>query len=235
MAKPEDDTLVNARLKTPKSAALAGIIFSLLMFTIFGLLSRSIPADPLDPGAWLATDTKMIAFALNLVPFAGVAFLWFVGVLRDRLGHQEDRFFATVFFGSALLYLAMLFSAAAVIGAVMLLASTSAPDEVMRSAVFHYARAVAYIVNNVYATKMAAVFMISTSTVVIYTRIVPRWIALVGYLFALLLLTGSYYVGWSIAVLPVWVLLISVYILVDNLRRTAPGDPPKSSDRAGTT
>ncbi len=55
--------------------------------------------------------------ALNLVPFAGVAFLWFIGVLRDRLGQQEDRFFATVFFGSGLLFLAMLFAAAAVIGA----------------------------------------------------------------------------------------------------------------------
>jgi hypothetical protein len=184
MAKPEDDTLIHARLKTPKSAALAGIVFSLLMFTIFGLLRRSIPADPLEPGAWLAADTKMIALALNLVPFAGVAFLWFIGVLRDRLGQQEDRFFATVFFGSALLFLAMLFAAAAVIGAVMLLASTAEPDELMRSAIFHYARAAAYIVNNVYATKMAAVFMISTSTVVIYTGIAPRWIAFIGYLLA---------------------------------------------------
>jgi hypothetical protein len=219
MAKPEDDTLIHARLKTPKSAALAGIVFSLLMFTIFGLLRRSIPADPLEPGAWLAADTKTIALALNLVPFAGVAFLWFIGVLRDRLGQQEDRFFATVFFGSALLFLAMLFAAAAVIGAVMLLGSTAEPNELMRSATFRFARAAAYIVNNVYATKMAAVFMISTSTVVIYTGIVPRWIAFIGYLLALVLLIGSYYIGWSFAVLPVWVFLISVYILMDNLRR----------------
>jgi len=219
MAKPEDDTLIHARLRTPKSAALAGIVFSLLMFTIFGLLRRSIPADPLEPGAWLAADTKMIALALNLVPFAGVAFLWFIGVLRDRLGQQEDRFFATVFFGSALLFLAMLFAAAAVIGAVMLLASTAEPDELMRSAIFRYARAAAYIVNNVYATKMAAVFMISTSTVVIYTGIAPRWIAFIGHLLALVLLIGSYYIGWSFAILPVWVFLISVYILMDNLRR----------------
>ena len=130
----EDDTLVHARLKTPKAAALAGIAFSLLMFTIFGLLRRSIPADPLDSGAWLATDTATIALALNLIPFAGVAFLWFIGVLRDRLGRQEDRFFATVFFGSALLYLAMLFTAAALIGAVMLLASTAEPNQLMNSA-----------------------------------------------------------------------------------------------------
>ena len=215
MAKPKDDTLIHTQ--TPKSAAVAGIVFSLLMFTIFGLLRGSIPADPLESGAWLA-NTKTIALALNLVPFAGVAFLWFIGVLRDRLGQQEDRFFATVFLGSALLFLAMLFAAAAVIGAVMLLASTAEPNELMASTTFRFARAAAYIINNVYATKMAAVFMISTSTVVIYIGIAPRWIAFIGYLLALVLLIGSFYIGWSFAVLPAWVFLICVYILMDNLR-----------------
>lgn len=219
MANPERETLTLARLKTPKAAALAGIVFSLLMFTIFALLRGSIPIDPLDAGAWLAADRTQIAFALNLVPFAGVAFLWFIGVLRDRLGQQEDRFFASVFFGTGLLFLAMLFAAAAVIGAVMLLASMAEPGELSRSTVFHYARAMAYIVNNVYATKMAAVFMVSTSTIVIFTGIAPRWIAYIGYLCALVLIFASYSIGWSFAVLPVWVLLISVYILMDNLRR----------------
>jgi Na+/melibiose symporter-like transporter len=135
MAKPKDDPLIHTQ--TPKSAAVAGIIFSLLMFTIFGLLRRSIPADPLESGAWLA-NTKTIGLALNLVPFAGVAFLWFIGVLRDRLGQQEDRFFATVFLGSALLFLAMLFAAAAVIGSVMLLASTVEPIELRDSATFRF-------------------------------------------------------------------------------------------------
>ena len=219
MAKPKEDTLIHTGLKTPKSAAVAGIIFSLLMFTIFGLLRRSIPVDPLESGAWLTADTKTVALALNLVPFAGVAFLWFIGVLRDRLGQQEDRFFATVFLGSALLFLVMLFAAAAVIGAVMLLASKAEPDELISSTIFHYARAAAYILNNVYATKMAAVFMISTSTVVIYTGIAPRWLAIIGYLLALMLLIGSYYIGWGFVILPAWVFLISVYILIDNLRR----------------
>src|SRR6478752_6300511 len=148
MAKPKDDTLIHTGLKTPKSAAVAGILFSLLMFTIFGLLRLSIPADPLEPGVWLAADTKTIALALNLVPFAGVAFLWFIGVLRDRLGQQEDRFFATVFLGSALLFLVMLFAAAAVIGAVMLLASTVEPIELRDSTTFRFARAATYIINN---------------------------------------------------------------------------------------
>jgi hypothetical protein len=219
------DTLIHTGLKTPKSAAVAGIAFSLLMFIIFGLLRRSIPADPLEPGAWLAADTAPISLALNLLPFAGIAFLWFMGVLRDRLGQQEDRFFATVFFGSALLFLFMLFAAAGVIGAVMLLVSKAEPNEVISSNIFHYARAAAYILNNVYGTKMAAVFMISTSTLVIYTSIAPRWIAIIGYLLALLLLIGSYYIGWSFVIMPAWVFLISVYILMDNLRRPKRAEP----------
>ncbi|MET4482359.1 hypothetical protein [Bradyrhizobium sp. F1.13.3] len=220
MSQPvRDDIIMHSDLKTPKSAAVAGIMFSLLMFTIFGLLRRSIPTDPLEPGAWLAADTNSIELALNLVPFAGIAFLWFVGVLRDRLGHQEDRFFATVFIGSAMLFLVMLFTAAAVIGAVMLLASKTEPNELISSGIFRYARSAAFIVNNVYATKMAAVFMVSTSTIVIYTSIAPRWIAYIGYLFALLLLIGSYYIAWSFVILPAWVFLISAHILVDNLRK----------------
>jgi hypothetical protein len=214
---PENALLTHAHLKTPKAAAIAGIAFSLLLLSILWLMRTSIPADPLEPGAWLGTDTRAITIALNLVPFAGVAFLWFIGVLRDRLGQREDRFFATVFFGSALLFLAMLFAAAAVIGAVVLVATISAPHELTSSATFRFARAASYIIVNVYAIKMAAVFMISTSTVVIRTGIAPRWIAFLGFLLAMILLIGSFFMSWSIAVLPFWVFLISVYILIDNL------------------
>jgi hypothetical protein len=163
------------------------------------------------------------------VPFAGVSFLWFIGVLRDRLGQREDRFFATVFFGSALLFLAMLFAAAAMVGAILLVFAVDA-NEMLNSATLHYARALAYIVLNVYAIKMAAVFMVSTSTVAVYTGFAPRWIAILGYMLALLLLLGSYYITWSPFVLPLWVMLMSGYILVDNFRRPAePAQSPQST------
>lgn len=220
---PENAVLTHAQLKTPKAAAIAGIVFSLLLLSILWLLRTSIPADPLEPGAWLTTDTRSVTVALNLVPFAGVAFLWFIGVLRDRLAQLEDRFFATVFFGSGLLFLAMLFAAAAMIGSILLVASISTPQELTNSSTFRFARAASYIVANVYAIKMAAVFMVSTSTVVIRTGIAPRWIALLGFSLALLLLMGSFFISWSFAVLPFWVFLISVYILIDNLSAEARG------------
>ena len=217
---PKNQALTRARLRTPKAAAIAGVVFSVLLTAIIVLLRNSVPYDPLESGGWLTTDAKTAAVALNLIPFAGVAFLWFIGALRDRLGELEDRFFATVFFGSALLFLTMLFGAAAVLGAIILTASYTEPNAISRSDAFHLARAMAYIVMNVYAIKMAAVFMISTSTVIIYTAIVPRWIAILGYGLALILLLGSYYMSWSVAVLPLWILLVSSIMLSDSFRRS---------------
>jgi hypothetical protein len=77
---------------------------------------------------------------------------------------------------------------------------------------------------NVYAIKMAGVFMISTSTILTYTSIAPRWIAILGFVLALGLLIGSSYFTWSFLALPVWVLLISIHILIDNYRGMRKGE-----------
>jgi hypothetical protein len=216
----QNRALTQARLRTPRAAAIAGMVFSILLFCAFWLLRISVPADPQEPGAWLAASSSTVALALNLVPLSGIAFLWFIGALRDRLGALEDRFFATVFLGSGLLFLAMLFTAASVIGAILIAFETE-PSRLINSATFTLARALVYNLVNIYMIKMAAVFMISTSTVAIYTRFAPRWVALTGYGLSLILLLGSYYISWSFMVFPVWVFLISLCILLDNFREPA--------------
>ncbi len=214
------DTVTEAGLRTPKAAAIAGIVFSLLTLTSFGLLWSAIPAGPEASGAWLAANADEVALALNLIPFAGIAFLWFIGVVRDQLGQREDRFFATVFLGSGLLFLGMLFVAAAAIGA-MLIAFENEPAAFAASPEFRFARAVSWNLVNVYMVKMAGVFMISTSTVAMATRFAPRWLAGLGYLLAVLLLLGSSFLRWSFALFPLWVLLLSIQILVANFGRSA--------------
>lgn len=209
--------LTRSSLRTPKAAAFAGIVFSCLFGVIFWLLRISIPADPLEPGAWLARNSSAVSLALNLMPFAGVAFLWFVGVLRDRMGSMEDRFFATLFFGGALLFLAMLFSAGAIVGAIILTFSAN-PGGMSDSVTFHFGRAVAYNLMNVYANKMAGLFMISTSVVTLCAGLVPRWIAYLGFVLALVLLFGGHYISWNFLALPVWVFLVGVCILIDSFR-----------------
>ena len=207
--------MTDAHLKTPRAAALAGILFSVLLFVVFGLMRLSVPSDPFEQGAWLAGDTTYVTLAMNLVPFAAIAFLWFVGVLRDRLGTREDRFFATVFLGSGFLVLAMLFIAAAVVGAIII-AFHAAPGTLVHSATFHFGRGLAYGMVNIYLVKTAAVFMITTSTIAVYTRLTPRWLAIGGYLIAVVLLIGSSYFGWSLLVFPFWVLVVSLSILRDG-------------------
>ena len=215
-----NEPLTRANLKTPKAAAIAGMLFSVLLLAVFWLLRTSIPADPQEPGSWLLKSSGKVALALNLMPFAGIAFLWLIGVLRDRLGQQEDRFFATVFFGSGLLFLATLFTGAAIIGAI-LIAFAMQPQELIGSATFHFARATAYIMVNVYMIKMASVFMTTTSTFAMYTGIAPRWLAVLGIVLALILLFGSFYISWSFLVFPLWVFLLSASMLRDSLRRAS--------------
>ncbi len=206
------------RLRAPRAAAIAGIVFSALLIASIMLLRRSVPADPMEAGAWLSTSAKTVTLSLNLVPFAGIAFLWFMGVLRDRLGVREDPFFATVFLGSGLLFLALLFLSSAVVGGIIV-AFMAAPDGMTTSSTFRFGRAVTYEIMNVYAYKMAGVFMVATSTLALRTQIVARWIAYVGYALALVLLLSGRSIDTSILVFPLWVLLVSVYILFANFRR----------------
>ena len=208
-------TLTQAQLRTPRAAAVAGILFSVLLFVAFGLMRISVPGDPFEPGTWLESSLTHVTIAMNLVPFAGIAFLWFVGVLRDRLGAREDQFFATVFLGSGLLLLAMLFAAAAVVGAIII-AFHAAPEALEHSATFHFGRGLAYGMINIYLVKTASVFMISTSTIALFTHLTPRWLAVGGYVIAVVLLIGSYYLDWSLMVFPLWVMSVSVSILVEK-------------------
>ena len=104
------------RLKSPRAAAVTGILFSILTICSQMLIRISIPANPLASANEALSQAQTILLALNLVPFAGIAFLWFIGVFRDHLGENEDRLFASVFFGSGLLYLAMVFVSTALAG-----------------------------------------------------------------------------------------------------------------------
>jgi hypothetical protein len=207
--------LIRRGMKTPRAAAIAGIIFSVLLISSQLLISISVSADAIGSSREIIDHSKTISFALNLLPFAGIAFLWFIGVVRDRLGEEEDRFFSTVFFGSGLLYIAMMFVSAALAGALIRLLSGGAPG-LIQSGTYALDRAEIYQFNRVFGARMAGMFMISTCTISLRTGIAPGWIAVVGYALSLFLLLG---VGtWIPLVFPVWIFLISGYILTDNFR-----------------
>src|SRR5262244_1383182 len=202
-------------LRTPRAAAMAGIVFSVLSITSHLLVWISIPANLGRPAVDVISHSKTISLALNLLPFAGIAFLWFIAVVRTRLGTLKDRFFSTVFLGSGLLYIAMIFTSAALAGGLIRVLINS-PELVTQPGAYALGRAQIYQTMNVYGIKMAGVFMFSTSTILLRTAIVPRWIAFLGYGLGAVLLLSIGIIRWIPLVFPAWVFLISVAILFEN-------------------
>ena len=178
-------------LRTPRAAAVAGIVFSILFATATILVQWAIPLDSDDPSSLTTGDSRSgaVSFGLQLLPFAGIAFLWFIGVLRDRIGPGEDRFFATVFLGSGLVFVAMFFAAGAVAAGLVEIAESTTSGE-RGGAVWPAAQEIGHTLMTVYGLRMAAVFTISATTLASRLRLVPRWLVLLGYATALALLVA---------------------------------------------
>jgi hypothetical protein len=214
-------------IRTPKAAAIAGIVFAVLLAIVMVLVTIAIPPDSREAGEWVLDDSdrRLVRVALHVLPFAGIAFLWFIGVVRDRIGEHEDRFFATVFLGSGLLFVAMTFASGALAAGLLARPESEAAgaDEV-----WLYGRRVTYAMVTVYSMRMAAVFMISTTTLVTRFHLVPRWMAIVGFGGAAVLLLTTDTLRYVEVIFPAWVLVLSVHMLRASLRGGAGDIPPTS-------
>lgn len=212
------------RTRAPKAAGIAGVVFSILLIISLVLLLTAIPTSANGERLWWTGRQDHLLLALNLIPFAGIAFLWFIGVVRDRLGEGEDQFFATIFLGSGLLFVALLFVSAALIGSVVMGSQSLAPglegvSEAYSRQPYHYAGSTLF---STYGIRMAGVFMISTSTLFLRTHAIPAWMAWLGYGLAAIMLfrIGQIdHLGWVVLGFPLWVLLVSIYILVVSYRQ----------------
>jgi hypothetical protein len=191
------------RLSTPRAAAVAGVLFALLFGTALVLIRTALPEGALEGSQWV-DHGHHVKIASILMPFAGIAFLWFIGVVRDGFGGFEDKFFSTVFIGSGLLFLAMIFVSSGV-G----VALTHSSGEV---AVF--GQMLLLTLSKTYAVRMAAVFMISLATIWLKTGLMPRWLVGLTYLAALGLLVSADITMWLALAFPIWVLVVSLLLLV---------------------
>jgi hypothetical protein len=219
-------------LTTPRAAGVAGIVFAGL-FTLALALMRSALGARLDTQTVLrhvaGSGSTTALVGLYMVPFSGIAFLWFIGVVRDRIGAREDRFFATVFLGSGLLFIAMLFAGAAVMGGLVAgnRFGTATPTDV---ATVGFARSVGYSFLFVYASKTAGVFTLATSTIIRRSGW-PAWTFLSGLASAVVLIFSIAFFEPVILLFAVWVAAISTYVLVTGGKapRTAKGDGQRSA------
>lgn len=204
---------------------MAGIAFALLLGAAIVLMRIAVPSGnvadaPVDPDKRWAVQVS-----LEIVPFAGIFFLWFMGALRAHTGSAEDRFVATVFLGSGFVFVATLFASAAAAGTVL---AEGTPSDFGR----HYA----YTLLATYAMRMAAVFVLATSTIGRMLGVFPRPLALLGTVAGLVLLVVGSGVPWSELVFPAWALIVSLYILrVGRGTARRPPTPPNRPDLGALT
>jgi hypothetical protein len=212
--------LTAAFWRTRRAAAVAGIVFGVLLLTAM-VLARLAMSDTGYETLMSDGDRRdLIRVSLQLVPFAGIAFLWFIGVIREQLGAVEDRLFSTVFMGSGLLFLALLFSGAAISSSlILMLEQPNASADI-----WAYGRNTSQGLISVYAMRMAAVFTISVSTAGLRAAALPRWVSYLGYVVAVALLVGSADQQWLQLAFPAWVLLVSTAILVTHPRERTERD-----------
>jgi hypothetical protein len=203
-------------------------VFAVLLTTAVLLLHWAVPRSD-QPSEWLTQGSRRraVAVAMSLIPYAGIAFLWFIGVIRSRLGDQEDKLFSTAFLGSGVLFVAMLFCAAAVTGAQLNLYATS-PQVSVDDAQLASALVGAFL--GTFGIRMAAVFTLVVTNLGRRTAIVPTWLVVVGYGTGAALLLAPPRTILATLLFPTWVFLLSLNILVLSLRH-----PPGAHVEGGST
>ncbi len=216
--------------RAPRSAGAAGIAFSVLFTASILVLIGGPPqdADEATVVAWFQREglIRVTISALYLAPFAGIAFLWFIGVVRDRVGIHEDKLFSTVFLGSGLLFVGMYWSAAAQLASLVSGNRFEASPPLSAEAL-EAVRSSAFAYLFVLAARAAAAFMLVTSTIGLRTRAFPRVLSYIGFGIALLMLVSLSSLHLIVLLFPLWVFVASAYVLATELRRSqvARADP----------
>ncbi len=211
-------------LETPRAAGLAGIVFALLFGTFLLLVHDAVPVNPNVVGGWMTTASKRheLVIALYLVPFCGIAFLWFLGAVRSRIGAAEDRFLATVLMGSGFLFVGMLFVTAALFGALVTIAGSHISS--ISPGSWALGRSTLDNLASIYAMRMAAVFTMTASSIALRLRIYNRAVVALGYVTGILLLFASTSNPVIHMMFPFWVLVVSVNIVVVTFHQHAEGE-----------
>lgn len=201
----------DADLRAIRAAGIAGLVFAATLTTSLVLLrlDPAMTTDAAGDTVVQAGDAALVA--LYLIPFAGIAFTWFLAALRRRVGRGEDQFFATVFFATGLLFVAMLFASGAAASTAIAAGRFGAGASSETAAVFgaSLARTLFYV----FAVKMAGAFMLVSSTIGRRTGALPRWLVVAGWLAGIAMLVSVGFLEPLALIFPIWVGLVSIQLL----------------------
>ncbi|HEX5826709.1 MAG TPA: hypothetical protein VFY23_04255 [Candidatus Limnocylindrales bacterium] len=199
-------------VRLTRAAGLAGLVFATLFVVAFALLRvDSPPTGPVPFAAWWAESRDRITAGTWLVPFAGMSFIWFVAAVRQRIGRGEGLFFATVFIGSAMIFVAMMFATGAAAGATLAAAALENPAQMAVVAAVGHALAHALFFG--FAVKMAAMFMLAVASIGRSAERLPRWLVLLTIVLGVTSLVGNTFLEIVALLFPAWVIVVSVLLI----------------------
>lgn len=215
-----------------EAAAVAGMVYAVLAIGGLLLLSQfpSLDQSNEEITRWFddSANQSSLILGLNLMVMSSVAFLWFVAVIRRRVGDREDRFFGTVFFGAGIAYVAIWLVGGAALAGPAVTMSVSDSGSVSASSA-SLAAGIGMGLLLVVALRIQAVFILTTSTVILRSGILPRWLAIVGYVVAVAMFFFPLIADPVGVIFPIWVAVVSIVIFV---HRPANMSNPVASDQS---
>jgi hypothetical protein len=221
------DAEPGALRKAAMLTAGMGILYAVLALTAIWLHQKLPgPDDSIDEVvAFYESDESRISVLLGLyiLPFAGIAFIWFMVLLRMWITgtmRRENVLLSNIQFVAGILYLALFFGAAASNSVVAASVEFSGGDIDPEVAVLfpEYASTLLFV----FGIKMAAMFVITTTSIGRGAKILPAWFVWLGYVVgAAMLLSASFHPSFSL-VFPVWILALSAFLL--HRARSIPKD-----------
>ena len=204
------------RSRSIESAAAAGLVFAVASIVSWFLLQ--LPPDLSAPDAEISAwyedpgNRQAVIIGLTLAVISAMAFLWFVAVIRRRVGDREDQFFGTVFFGSGMLLTGVMLVGSAALASPAVLATLAdrVPDPGATALVVAFGTALMALV----LPRMQAVFVLSTSSLALRTERISRWVSYFGYAIGLVMFFMPILLEPLSLAFPIWVGVLSVALLV---------------------
>jgi hypothetical protein len=199
--------------------AALGAVHAVLLLLSYWLLSR-VPepqaADAEIVSFYGSGDSRLtVLVGLYLMPFAGIAFLWFIVALRMWIAHsasRENALLSNIQLASGVVFVALFFAGA---GATATLAtSVEFADAPIDPAMARQFPQFGNVLLFVFAMRMAAIFVMTTSNIGRTTGILPQWFVWAGFVVGLFLLLSVSFYPALVLVFPIWLIALSVLLLV---------------------
>jgi hypothetical protein len=226
------DTPMGVRRSVILTASF-GIAHSLLLMTAFFLLRSQAPSVDAPDGEIVdfygdAGNRRIVLLAgIYLIPFAAIAFIWFIVALRMWATYSVRRasiLFANVQLVSGIIYIGLLLAAGAAISipAASMSLSDGPLDPDFARQFPHYGVTLFLVLS----MRMAAMYVFSTTSFLRTSGLLPRWFLVLGGVVGLALLLSASVSPLLILVFPTWLLVLCVILLIRFWRVPADLDTP---------